>query len=126
MGFVAFRLHKKGVSQFVKRYGEDLLSDFIPILYRKIETYNLNYRDSGGARKPVKFVSYIWKRVDGFIIDSLRKGILRERREVCINEREEDQLAGVAPIPPFRLTRLCCGTYLAPNIYPLRTASKSR
>ena len=41
---------------------------------------DLNYRDKKGNPNPVKFVSYIWKRIDGFIIDSLKRetsGFLR-------------------------------------------------
>src|SRR5580698_10015461 len=65
MGFVAFRLHKRGFPEFVRRYGEDLLSESIPILYRHIKSYDLDYKDSEGNPKPVKFATYIWKRIDG-------------------------------------------------------------
>lgn len=82
IGFVAFRLHKRGFPDLIKRYGEDLLSDSIPLLYRQIKTYNLNYRDSQGKPKPVKFVSYIWKRVDGFIIDSFKRENQREKLQI--------------------------------------------
>jgi DNA-directed RNA polymerase specialized sigma subunit len=34
---------------------------------------NLDYRDKHGNLKPVRFISYIWKRIDGFIIDYLRE-----------------------------------------------------
>ena len=36
-------------------------------------SYNLDYRDKQGNPKPVKFASYICKRIDGFIIDYLKK-----------------------------------------------------
>ena len=85
MGFVVFRLRKRGFPDLVRRHGEDLVSESIPLLYQKIKTYNLRYRDSNGRLKPVRFVSYIWKRVDGFIIDFLTKEALRERREVSLN-----------------------------------------
>jgi DNA-directed RNA polymerase specialized sigma subunit len=80
--FIVFRLHKRGWPDLVRRYGEDLLSESIPLLYRQLKTYDLNYRDGRGRPKPVKFVSYIWKRVDGFIIDSLRKENQREKQEI--------------------------------------------
>jgi hypothetical protein len=48
---------------------EDLLEETILITYKKIESYNLDYRDKQGNPHPVKFVSYIWKRIDGFIIE---------------------------------------------------------
>ena len=38
------------------------------------------YRDKKGNFKPVRFSSYIWKRIDGFILDSLKKELERERR----------------------------------------------
>jgi hypothetical protein len=86
LNFVIFRLHKRGFRDFVNRYGEDIVSDCIPVLYRQIKTYDLKYRyrDPEGQLKPVKFSSYIWKRVDGFIIDSLKRESLRERREIHV------------------------------------------
>jgi len=66
IGFVIFRLHKRIFPEFVRRFGEELLSESILILYQKIKTYDLDYCDKEGNPKPVKFVSYIWKRVDGF------------------------------------------------------------
>jgi hypothetical protein len=84
VGFVVFRLHKRGWPDLVRRYGEDLLSESIPLLYRQIITYELHYRDAQGKPKRVKFVSYIWKRVDGFIIDSFKRENQREKREICV------------------------------------------
>ncbi|MFH1338924.1 MAG: hypothetical protein ABIH40_03690 [Candidatus Omnitrophota bacterium] len=43
------------------------------IIYAKIESYDLDYCDKKGNLHPVKFISYIWKRIDGFIIDFLKK-----------------------------------------------------
>ena len=61
------------------RFGEDILSEAIFILYDKITTYDLEYKDRQGNLKPVRFSSYIWKRIDGFIIDSVKKEIRRPR-----------------------------------------------
>ncbi len=83
IGFVIFRIHKRAFPEFLRRFGEDLLSDSIPILHQKIKTYNLKYRDKNGNPKPVKFASYIWKRINGFILDSLKKEIVREQRDRC-------------------------------------------
>ncbi len=80
IGFVIFRLHRKVFPEYLKRFGEDLLSDSLPILYQKIKTYDLKYRDKRGHAKPVKFVSYIWKRIDGHIIDSLKKEIAKDKK----------------------------------------------
>ena len=79
IGFVIFRIHKRAFPVYVKRFGEDLLSQAIPILYAKIQTYNLRYRGRDGRFKPVKFSSYAWKRIDGLILDSLKKEIKHEK-----------------------------------------------
>ena len=79
VGFVIRRLHKKAFPSYLARYGEDILSDAIFILYDKIKTYDLQYKDRQGNLKPVRFSSYIWKRIDGFIIDSLKKETQRQR-----------------------------------------------
>lgn len=76
VGFLIFRIHKIAFPDLFRRYGEDLLSDAILIIYNKIDSYDLDYCDKLGNPKPVKFVSYIWKRIDGFIIDSLKKELL--------------------------------------------------
>ena len=47
----------------------------------KIKTYNLRFRDKEGNFKPVRFSSYVWKRIDGFILDSLKKELERERKQ---------------------------------------------
>lgn len=80
MGFIIFRLRKRIFPELLRRYGEELLSESIVILYQKIKTYYLDYCDKQGNPKPVKFVSYIWKRVDGFLIDSVKKEIQKEKQ----------------------------------------------
>jgi DNA-directed RNA polymerase specialized sigma subunit len=74
--FLIFRIHKIAFPNLIRRYGEDLLSEAILITYKKIDSYDLDYRDKLGNPKPVKFVSYIWKRIDGFIIDSLKNELI--------------------------------------------------
>ena len=73
VSFLVFRIHKVAFPDLVRRFGEDLLGEAILITYKKIESYNLDYCNKQGNPNPVKFVSYIWKRIDGFIIDFLRK-----------------------------------------------------
>ena len=85
IGFVIFRLHKKVFPEYVARFGEEMLSQAVLILYEKIKTYNLRYRDKNGNLKPVKFSSYIWKRIDGFILDFLKEELARERRQVSLD-----------------------------------------
>ncbi len=76
ISFLIFRIHKVVFPEFVQRFGEDLLEEAILIVYNKIESYNLDYCDKKGNPHPVRFISYIWKRIDGFIIDSLKKELL--------------------------------------------------
>jgi DNA-directed RNA polymerase specialized sigma subunit len=82
VGFIIFRLHKKVFPAYLARFGEDILAQAVLILYDKIKTYNLSYRDKNGDLKPVRFSSYIWKRIDGFILDFLKEELARERRQV--------------------------------------------
>jgi DNA-directed RNA polymerase specialized sigma subunit len=78
IGFIAFRISRKVFTDYRERFGNDILSEAVFILYDKIGTYNLNYKDKHGNLKPVRFASYIWKRVDGFILDFLKEVRIRE------------------------------------------------
>lgn len=79
IGFVMFRIRRRVFHDLVRRFGEELLAEAIPVLYQKITTYNLNYCDRQGQPKPVRFVSYIWKRIDGFILDFLQHEMENDR-----------------------------------------------
>ena len=83
IGFVRFRLSKRLLPTYRNRFGEDFLSDAIPILYRQIKAYNLEYRQNGNL-KPVRFTSYIWKRIVSSILWSPATGL--------------DNLSSVTPI----------------------------
>jgi DNA-directed RNA polymerase specialized sigma subunit len=85
VNFIIFRLRKKVFPAYVARFGEEILADAVFILYDKIKTYDLGYRDKNGDLKPVKFSSYIWKRIDGFILDFLKKELSRERCQVSLD-----------------------------------------
>lgn len=97
IGFVIFRIHKRAFSAYAKRFGEDLLSQGIFLLYDKIHTYNLRYYDKRGIFKPVRFVSYVWKAVDGLILDLLKKELCREQRRIIgyREGREYDVFEGI-------------------------------
>ena len=69
------KIYQSVFPHLIPRFGEDLLTETTLILYEKIDSYNLDYHDKQGNPNPVKFVSYVWKRIDGFIIDYLRKEI---------------------------------------------------
>jgi DNA-directed RNA polymerase specialized sigma subunit len=73
ISFLIFRIHKVVFPELIQRFGEDLLEEAILIVYNNIESYDLDYCDKQGNPHPVKFVSYIWKRIDGFIIDYLKE-----------------------------------------------------
>ena len=81
ISFIIFRIYKKTFPKYVERFGEDILSQSIFMLYEKIKSYNLRYRDKEGNFKPVRFVSYIWKAVDGFILAYLKKELEKEKKE---------------------------------------------
>ena len=83
--FIIFRINKIIFPAYRARFGQDILSEAIFILYDKIETYDLRYKDEYGNAKPVRFNSYVWKRIDGFVIDYLRKELNRERQERSID-----------------------------------------
>ena len=91
VSFLIFRIQKVAFPDLVRRFGEDLLGEAILITYKKIDSYNLDYRDKQGNPKPVKFVSYIWKRIDGFIIDSLKKelSLFKTHKEYYRNTANE-------------------------------------
>ena len=73
IGFLMWRLRTKVYRWHLERHGDDLLSAAILTLYQKIRTYDLHYRDRGGVLKPVRFMSYVWKRIDGLAIDHLKR-----------------------------------------------------
>jgi hypothetical protein len=71
-----------------------LLEEAILIVYTKIRSYNLDYRDKQGNPHPVKFISYIWKRIDGFIIDSLNKELTGSNFYNTYNEYNLNRFVG--------------------------------
>ena len=76
--FIVFRIYKKAFPRHIARFGDDMLDQAVLILYDKIKTYNLRYYNKKGEFHPVRFSSYIWKRIDGFILDFLKKELHRE------------------------------------------------
>ena len=97
IGFIIFRIYKKAFPTYIERFGEDILTEATFILYEKIKTYNLRYRDKEGNFKPVRFSSYIWKRIDGFILDSLKKELERERKQSSPNWERYDPSDEIEP-----------------------------
>lgn len=97
LSFVIARIHKKVFPTYLNRFGDDILSEAIFILYEKIKTYDLNYKDKNGNPKPVRFSSYVWKRIDGFIIDFLKEERDKERRQEAPNwERWDEELTDLS------------------------------
>lgn len=85
VSFIIFRICKKAFPKYIERFGEDILSQAIFMLYGKIKTYNLRYYDKQGNFKPVWFVSYIWKAVDGHILACLKKELEKEKRRESLD-----------------------------------------
>ena len=85
IGFIIFRINKIVFPVYRDRFSEDILSQLVFILYDKIQTYDLNYKDKDGNPKPVRFSSYVWKRIDGFIIDYLKKELAREGQQQSLD-----------------------------------------
>ena len=54
INFVSFRLHRRVFPDLLRRFGEEL-------------------------PKPVTFVSYIWKRINGHILDGVKRELTREK-----------------------------------------------
>ncbi len=90
VSFVTFRIYKRAFPKYVQRFGEDILSQAIPILDQKIKTYNLRYYDRDGNFKPVRFKSYLWKAIDGHILASLKKELEMERRHQSFDWERTD------------------------------------
>ncbi len=85
ISFAIFRIHKIIFPIYCDRFSEDILSQLVLILYDKIQSYDLRYKDREGNLKPVRFSSYVWKRIDGFIIDYLKKELNIERRQYSLD-----------------------------------------
>ena len=102
IGFVIFRIHKRAFPAYARRFGEDLLSQGVFLLYDKIHTYNLRYYDKEGNFKPVRFVSYVWKAVDCLILASLKKELRHEQRRITgYREGEEYDIFERIPAGPI-------------------------
>lgn len=85
ISFLIFRISKRTFPRYIARFGEDILSQAIFLLYGKIKTYNLRYYDKQGNFKPVRFVSYIWKAIDGHILVCLKKELEKEKRQQSLD-----------------------------------------
>jgi hypothetical protein len=55
IGFVIFRINKIIFPIYRNRFSEDMLSQVVFILYDKIQSYDLRYRDKNGNLKPALF-----------------------------------------------------------------------
>lgn len=97
ISFLIFRIRKKTFPKHIERFGEDILSQAIFMLYSKIKTYNLRYYDKQGNFKPVRFVSYIWKAVDGHILACLKKELENEKRQESLDWERFDHEQCLVP-----------------------------
>lgn len=90
ISFAIFRIHKIIFPIYKDRFSEDILSQLVFILYDKIQSYNLRHKDRKGNPRPVRFSSYVWKRIDGFILDYLKKELKRERLQQSLDWESAD------------------------------------
>lgn len=74
--FLKHRIRKIVFPSLHHNFKDDLLTEGILIIYQKIGSYDLDYKDVYGNPNPVKFTSYIWKRIDGYILDFLKKELM--------------------------------------------------
>jgi len=73
INYLIFRIRSIVYPHLLQSFGEDLLQETILISYSKLKEYNLRYRNKNGKPHPVRFSSYLWKRIDGHIIDFMKK-----------------------------------------------------
>ena len=84
-GFLLYRVKNILYPSVLNYYGEDILQECFDLALKKIDTYNLRYRDKKGNLKPVYFRSYIWKGITGVIVSSIKK-----RKEILFSELSDN------------------------------------
>ncbi|HNX69258.1 MAG TPA: hypothetical protein PKI45_07210 [Candidatus Omnitrophota bacterium] len=57
IGFVIFRIHRGAFPVYARRFGEDILSQTIVVLFECVLAYNLRYCDEQGISSP----SVLWE-----------------------------------------------------------------
>lgn len=78
IGFFLYRINTTLNSSLIREYGEDIIQDCLLFAIKKIDTYNLNYKDKNGKTKTFHLSTYMWKGVTGQIIN-----YLKNNKEVC-------------------------------------------
>lgn len=109
IGFAIFRIHKITFPIYRDRFSEDILSQLVFILYDKIESYNLEYKDREGNPKLVRFSSYVWKRIDGFILDYMKEELDKERQEQHLNWSDSPPCSSVTSDKNYNRESSSCG-----------------
>ena len=75
--YISNKLHKCVMSSFYLTELSHELTNFPRFSFVVAVKFNHIYRN--------KFSSYIWKRIDGLILDSLKEELAKERRQVSFD-----------------------------------------
>jgi hypothetical protein len=68
ISFLIFRVRRIVFPHLLNTFGEELLQEVMLLSYAKIKDYKFDYRNKKGKLHPVKFSTYIWKFIDGYIL----------------------------------------------------------
>jgi hypothetical protein len=73
IGFFIFRIRTALYFPVVREFGSDILQECLLWTPRKIQSYNLRYRNKKGIFQPVLLRTYLWKGVTGLMFQYVRK-----------------------------------------------------
>lgn len=73
VGYFVFRIRTVLYPSVAREFGEDILQECLLWTPKKIQSYNLRYRNKKGVFQPVLLRSYIWKGITGVIFQYVRK-----------------------------------------------------
>jgi hypothetical protein len=76
IGYFVFRIRTVLNPSVVREFGEDILQECLLWTPKKIQSYNLRYRNKRGVFQPVLLRSYIWKGITGVIFQYVKKNNL--------------------------------------------------
>ena len=73
VGYFIYRIRTQLFSSILLEYGEDILQECLLWTPKKIQSYNLRYRNQQGIFQPVYLRSYIWKGITGIILQYINQ-----------------------------------------------------
>lgn len=75
IGYFIFRIRTVLYPAVIRDFGEDILQECLLWTPKKIQSYNLRYRDKNGIFQPVQLRSYIWKGITGVILHYVKENM---------------------------------------------------